>query len=75
MPYDFSRDFEILSMGFRSNRDNAGMPVPGLLERQFEVASGGQGDDLKAVRKRFDHTERAAADASGRSQNRDALHG
>jgi hypothetical protein len=30
---------------------------------------------LEAVGERFDHTEGAAADASGRSQNCNALHG
>ena len=49
-------------------------PVEGR-HAKIEIAPRSQCDDLKPVRKGLNHAESAAADASGRSQNSDTLHG
>ena len=51
------------------------MPALGLLKRKFNIASRCQRNYLKPVRKGPNHTQGAAADATGRPQNRNALHG
>ena len=52
-----------------------GLPAQGLFEGGVEVGSGGEGGDLEAVGVGFDHTQSAAADGAGRTQDGDASHG
>ncbi len=66
---------QVVGVGFGCDGDHTRPPAFGLFERKIEVAASGEGDDLKSVRKRFNHAEGAPADRAGRSQDRDALHG
>jgi hypothetical protein len=50
------------------------MPTLRLLEGGFKVRAGGERHDLKAIRVRLGHTQRAAADRAGRSQDSYAFH-
>jgi len=66
---------KVICVGLSADGNYAGTPTLGLLEGQFKIPSSSQRDHLKAVGKRFNHTKTAAADASGRSQDRDEFHG
>src|SRR6185437_4763355 len=66
---------KVVGVRLGGNGDHARTPALCLLKGQIEVAASGQSGDLKTVGKRLNHTEGAAADGAGRSQNRNALHG
>src|SRR5579872_2593458 len=74
-PNRFQSRSEVRGMRFGSHRDHSRTPALRLLKCKLDISSGGERYHLKSVGERFDHTESAAADAAGRSQNRNTFHG
>ena len=56
------------------NRNEPGLPAPGLLESSVHIAARGQSNHLEALGISFDHAERAAPNRARRSQDGNAFH-
>jgi chitodextrinase len=59
---------------FGGDGDNFRVVADNLFGDQFNVGTGGQGDDFEAARKRFDDAEALASDGAGGTEDGDALH-
>ena len=56
------------------NRNESGLPAPGLLEGRLHIPARSQGNHLEAFGISFDHAERTAPNRARGSQNGNALH-